>query len=228
VTGSIGYVTDEVDHWGRDPYDFVYYTFGPSNLADQTIRALRQLGEVYNFNVSDLTANGDMDAYITNLQTLLLTEPDGILSDIQPEYMQRVAEIINEDGTPCVSVFNRVTDTENRELLPCVVMDQYYNGQRQIEWLSENYTKYWGDSIDTSGIALLTLAWSSSIELYTRTEGATDTFNKLFPGQPVIESDAVTESLSSEGGYKLANSVITAHPEVKYWFISAFVEYLAR
>jgi ABC-type sugar transport system substrate-binding protein len=226
VTGSIGYVTDEVDHWGRDPYDFVYYTFAPSNLSDQMIRALRQLAEVYNFNISDITANGDADAYIVNLQTLLLTEPDGILSDVNPEFMQRVAEIINEDGTPCVSMFNRVTDAEDRELIPCVVMDQYYNGERQIEWLAENYAKYWGD-IDTSEIALLTIGWSASIDLNTRTEGSVAKFSELFPGQTMLNADGVVESLSSEGGYNLANSVISAHPEVKYWFISACVEDLA-
>ncbi|MDR2357714.1 MAG: substrate-binding domain-containing protein, partial [Oscillospiraceae bacterium] len=226
-TDGVGYVTDDVDHWAREAYDFVYYSYAPSNLTDQMIQALKQLAEAYNFNVSDLTANGDADAYITNLQTLLLTEPDGILSDVNPEFKQRVADIINEDGTPCVSMFNLVTDSEDRALIPCVVMDQFYNGGRQIEWLSENYTKYWGDGADRSEIALLTLGWSASIDLNTRTEGSMAKFRELFPGQTVLNADGVTESLTSEGGYNLTNSVISAHPEVKYWFISACVEDLA-
>lgn len=82
---TVGYVTDDVDHWARDAYHIVYYNYNVTNLTAQTTDALTLLGENYNFTVEQLTANGDADAYINNLQTILLREPDGMVVDISAE-----------------------------------------------------------------------------------------------------------------------------------------------
>jgi ABC-type sugar transport system substrate-binding protein len=225
--GSIGYFTDEVDHWGRDAYDFAFYTMAVSNMSTLQVEALNKGGEKYNYTVRDQYAGGDADTYVSNLQTLLLTEPDGLLIDVAPEFQVRVAELIKEDGVNCVALLDSVRDEQGRELLPCVVMDQAGNGARQLEYLSDNYSRYWGDGVAKEDIALLLITWTIGVDLNTRGEGARLKFEEMFPGNPVFVGDVATESFSAEGGYNLANSIISAHPDVKYWFIVTVTEELA-
>jgi hypothetical protein len=222
--GTIGFFTDEVDHWARDAYDFAFYTMAVSNMSTLQIEALNKGGEKYNYTIRDQYAGGDADTYITNLQTLLLTEPDGLLIDVAPEFQVRVAEIVKEDGISCVALLDSVRDDQGRELLPCVVMDQASNGARQMEFLADNYARYWGDSVDKKDIALLLITWSIGVDLNTRGEGAKAKFEELFPGNPVYIGDIATDSFSAEGGYNLVNSNLSTHPEVKYWFIVTVTE----
>ena len=221
--GTVGYVTDDVDHWARDPYNFAFYTLAVSDMSALQLLALQQAGEIYNFTVYDQYAGGDADAYITNLQALLLTNPDGIIIDVAPEYQKRVADIINESGIPTVGIMDTVRDADGHTLLPNVVMDQSYNGGRQIEYLAENYESYWGD-IDESEIGLMIITWTLGVDLNTRGEGMRTKFEELFPGNPVFIADTATDSFSADGAYNLANAIMSANPDVKYWFISTVTE----
>jgi len=227
ASDTIGYVTDNVDHWARPAYNFTYYTMAASSGSALHIEALKQAGETYNFNITELNANGDSNTYVTNLQTLLLTKPDGLLIDVAPEFQRRVAEIIIESDVPCVAFIDTVRDEEGHTLLPNVVMDNNYNGGRQVDWLNSNYTRYWGEDVDRSEIALLCITWTIGIDLNTRGEGMQSKFKELFPGNPIYIGDAATESFSEEGGYNLVTSNISAHPEVKYWFIACIIEEFA-
>ena len=221
--GTVGYVTDDVDHWARDPYNFAFYTLAVSDMSALQLTAMRQAGDAYNFTVVDQYAGGDSDTYITNLQTLLLTKPDGLIIDVAPEYQLRVAEIITESGIPTVAIMDSVRDADGHTLLPNVVMDQTYNGGRQVEFLAENYKNYWGD-IDKSKIALMIITWTVGVDLNQRGEGMRSKFEELFPGNPVYVGDTATESFSADGAYNLANATLSAHPEVEYWFITTVTE----
>lgn len=112
------------------------------------------------------------------------------------------------------------------ELIPAVVMDQYYNGRRQMEFLHSVYKDYWGD-IDPSEITLLIMDWSSNMEFVKRSDGALTKWKEFFGDQTYYYGDCASESLSAEAGDSVANSIISAHPEVKYWFIVSTVEDIA-
>lgn len=220
---TIGFVTDNIDHWARDAYDIVYYNYNVTNLTAQTTDALNLLGAKYNFTVEQLTANGDADAYINNLQTILLKGPDGLLVDISQELAPRVSEILDEYGIPAVCLFNKAVDVDGVELIPSVIMDQFYNGERQLEHLNSVYKDYWGD-IDRAEIALLILDWSTNMDINMRAQGAESKWKELFGDQTFYYGDTAAESLSAEAGYNVANSLLAAHPEVKYWFVVGTVE----
>ena len=49
-------------------------------------------------------------------------------------------------------------------------------------------------------------------------------WNELFPGQTYYCGDTGAENLAPEAGYNVANSILSAHPEVEYWFIVETVE----
>ncbi len=224
--GTIGYVTDDVDQWARDAYHLVYYNYRPSNVTFQVTEALEQLGKVHNFTVEQLTANGDSDAYVNNLQTILLKEPDGMIIDITQELAPRVSEICTEYEVPAICIFNKAEDVDGVLLIPSVIMDQYYNGRTQMEHLNSVYKDYWGD-IDRSKIALLRMDWSQNMDINARAVGAKEKWDELFPGNKEFYGDTAADSLSAEAGFNVANSILSANPDVEYWFIVSSVEDVA-
>jgi ABC-type sugar transport system substrate-binding protein len=185
--------------------------------------ALVELGAVYNFNLEQRTANGDSDAYINNLTTTLLKGPDGIFVDITQEYAPRVSELLEEYEVPAICMFNKAVDVDGKVLIPCVIMDQYLNGQTQLQWMLDNYKTYWGD-IDFSKVAFMSLDWSTNMDLNMRSQGSSDMWKELYPNNPYFYADTAAESFSVEAGYNVANAVLSAHPEIEYWFISGTAE----
>ena len=222
-TSTIGYFTDDVDHFARDQYYVIYYNYRPTQVAFQVEEALGQLGEVYNFRSEQLSANGDADAYVNNLTTILLSGPDGLIIDITAELAPRVAEICSEFEVPVVCIYNRCVDVNDVEIIPAVVTDQFYNGRTQLTYLNDHYKDYWGD-IDRSKITLLIMDWSTNIDIYNRGVGALEKWEEFFPGQTYYYGDTGADALSPESGFNVANSILSAHPEVEYWFIVGTVE----
>ncbi|MCL2365462.1 MAG: hypothetical protein FWC75_00245 [Oscillospiraceae bacterium] len=225
-SNTIGFVTDEVDHWAREEYHIVYFNFNPTGVTGQITLALEQLAPVWNFRVTQLTANNDSDTFINNLQTILIGEPDGIIVDITEELAVRTADILNQFDVPAICLFNMAMDFDGNMIIPSVVMDQFVNGQEQVRHLASVYRDFWGD-IDASEIALLVIDFSVNINIHDRALGAMSAFEELFPGNRIIYGDTAADSLSSEAGFAVANALLAANPDVNYWFVVATVEDVA-
>jgi len=223
---TIGFVTDDVDHWAREEYHIVYFNFNPTGITGSITLALEQLAPIWNFRLTQLTANNDSDAFINNLQTILIGEPDGIIVDITEELAVRTADILDQFGVPAVTLFNKAMDFDGNIVIPSIIMDQYLNGQTQMDHLASVYRDFWGD-IDPSEIALLVVDFSSNINIHDRARGAMDRFEELFPGNQIFYGDTAADSLSSEAGFAVANAILSANPDVNYWFAVATVEDVA-
>lgn len=222
--GTIGYITDEVDHFARDTYEIVYMYNSPTNLTRYMLECMQNLSDKLNINVTDVTANGDANLYISNIDAVLLTEPDGLVVDMVYEYQSRIMEILDASGVPYVSLFNSVQDENGSELVPVVMMNQLLNGQKQAEFLGEVYKDYWGD-IDKKEIGQIILTYSLNEDLQTRERGAREKFEEMFPGNQVFVADAVTAgAMNAQAAFDLTSGVISANPEIKYWFINSVVE----
>jgi ABC-type sugar transport system substrate-binding protein len=223
AAGTVGYITDEVDHHAREPYDIVYMYAAPSNLTQYMMECMTNLSERLNIKVTELTANGDGDKYVTNIETVALTKPDGIISDMNYEYQARLLEVYTEVGIPFISLFNSVMNDQKQEIVPVVMMNHKLNGQKQLEFLAENYKQYWGD-VDQKDIGLLAMNFSLNADLQARVDGGVGKFEELFPGNPVFINDAVSGKMDAQTAYDLSSSTISANPEVKYWFVISCVE----
>jgi ABC-type sugar transport system substrate-binding protein len=192
-------------------------------VAFQVNAALEELGKVHNFTVEQQTANGDADAFVNNLSTILLREPDGLIIDITSELAPRTADICDEYDIPVVCIYNKCVDADGVEIIPSVVTDQFYNGRTQMEYLNKVYKDYWGD-IDRSKINLLIVDWSTNVDIYNRGVGALEKFNELFPGNTYYYGDTGAGDMTADSGFNVANGILSAHPEVEYWFIVGTVE----
>ena len=225
--GSIGFVDDDVDPFARDSYHIVYYNFAASNLNAQIATSYEQMGPVYNYTTEFITANGDADTYINNLYTLLLRAPDGIITDIGSEQAPRVAEITREFNVPVVNLFSRTLDSDGHNLMPTVEMDQFQNGVSQMQWLFDNYTDYWDASITLDKVTALFMDLGNALDIHLRIAGAEQRWQETLGDQTYYIADCSPSGLSAQSGYDNANAIMSAHPEVEYWFIVSSVEDLA-
>ena len=223
---TIGFVTDDVDHWARPEYHIVYFNFNPTGVTGQIALALEQLGEVWNFRVTQLTANNDSDAFITTLQTILIGgDIDGLIVDITDELATRASEILRDFGIPAVSVFNAAADFDGNMLIPSVIMDQFLNGWTQVNHTYSVHRDIWGD-VDGSEIALLVVDHSTNMALHQRYLGARAAFLEFFPNNAhlIFYGDTGAEGLGAESGFAHANAILSANPQIQHWFAVGTVE----
>ena len=225
ATGTIGWFTDEVDHFDRDTYDFAYVYSNPSNLTNLMTGWFERMTEMYNFNLTTATANGDANLYVNNIvPAVLATNPDGLIIDMVFEYQERLKEILDDSGVPYIALFNSVRDESGNSLVPSVIMNHYLNGQKQTELMHESRLEYWGE-IDTANLGLIALVNTVNADLVMRQRGSIELFEELYPGSPVFEADSVTiGAMNAQAGYELVSAIIAGNPQVTHWFITSCVE----
>ncbi|SHI03753.1 ABC-type sugar transport system, substrate-binding protein, contains N-terminal xre family HTH domain [Sporobacter termitidis DSM 10068] len=225
---SVGYFDDGVDPASRRTYNIVW-AYPRQNTTMQNIAdRLKELETKFNYKVTTYCANNDMDAYLQNIQIFIDQKVDGFLMIFDPATRMRFKEVLDESKIPVVGVLNSVRDDSGSEIVPVAGIDGKTAGDAVLQWLYDNYKTYWGD-IDASQIGLLNFNYSVNQDFQDRFDGAKEQFERLLPGNAskIFEVDAVTGNIDEQTGYDLATATLTAHSEIKYWFITSCQEQFA-
>jgi hypothetical protein len=228
TTGAnpVGFFTDGVDPSSRKTYKLVYAYTMTMLLSQMMTDSMNAFKDKLNFTLTTTTGELDADKYITNIETLANNgEVDGFIAEIDPQVGTRINEVYQELKIPYIGLFNSIRD----EAGPCIGLDQKAAGATTIQWLYDNYKKYWGD-IDTSQIALLDFTFSTLPDLQGRADGAIEKFKELFPNNTMFftADAAVTNTVDADSSYKTVSPIFTAHPDVKYWWVPCSIETLAQ
>jgi ABC-type sugar transport system substrate-binding protein len=228
---TVGYITDDVDHFARDPYNFVYMYYDDSPLVDSTYASFVNLGTVYNFNMTKMSGDESPETYMTNLQALIdRGDVDGFFIDTDPQFQDQLMETLNASGIPYMNMYTAFFDEAGASLTVGVGLDQYQSGFESMQWLIDHYKEFWGEDVDTSTIGLLDIDFSISPDLQARTEGIKDSFTQAFPDNDnIFIVDGLTGgTVSTEVGYDLTSQTVTANSKVKYWLVSSCLENYAQ
>lgn len=224
----VGYLTDDVDHYARDTYDFVYFYTRSSALTQMMYDALQKLTDRLNFTIDESTGDADGDRYIQNIEIFASQGIDGFLVDVDPAIAERVVEVLEETNSVYVPFINSVRDKEGNALAPAVYLDGYDAGAMTIQWLYDNYKKYWGD-IDTSKIALLNLTFSVVPDIVIRSEGAIAKFKELFPENDLFFTfDSTVGTLDEKTAFDGVSAILSANPQIEYWWMPCDIEISAQ
>lgn len=227
---TIGLHPDEVDHFAREPYKIVYMVcqWVPINgsLSDQ----FQAWGKTMNYTYESFNAQADLDKFLVQLQTYATQGYDGFLLDFDNSISSRVFEICSESKLNWITALNPCVDTNGNMLWPGVTLDAYSMGQTMTQWLNDNYSKSWG-TIDTSTLGFIAILTSDMPDLNNRGIGALDKFKELYPD--LVKSNTFTVDVAGLGispdiGYDKVAAVMSAHPEIKHWFIASCMESLAQ
>lgn len=156
-----------------------------------------------------------LDSFITQgIQGLVINTCDQGLS-------QTILDKCAAAGIPVCAVDVPLIDDDGNHIAPAVILDSYLCGQQTVEWLL-NYVNDNGGIQDPATTGLLILAMETVTSCIPRADGQYDFFVENcpdFPAENIFRIDYGAGS--TETGYDAAAATITAHPEIKTWYVVA-------
>ncbi len=221
---EVGYFESGVDPQSRDTYEIVHMYPYTLLLYEYMTECFQHFGEKLNCNITPSTSEFDMDVFIQNIEIFASQgNTDGFIVVIHADAADRIVEVLDESGIPYLGWCNSYRDENGSELVPSVGLEQYPASATTVQWLADNYSTYWGD-IDTSKIGLLNGNASSNADLNTRAVAAEETFNALFPENAGVYDLDMVADFTQEGAYNQASAILSANPDVEYWFSTNCIE----
>lgn len=228
-TGTEGYLADKVDHFSRAQYKIGYMALDMGSPFIKAIAdSLKAFGSVLNYSFYAFDAGRDYDAYINQIATFADQKYDGLVLGTDDALTMRVYELAKEHGFKFIAESTAFLDAAGKCIWPSVAQDQYENGFNTMQWLIDNYSKYWSKPINKSKTGLIVLTFSPVLGIDERRPGAVDAFTKAFPeaaGNIIIGDIVSTPSgFSVTGGDELVSGIIPANPHIENWFIVGLVD----
>ena len=226
----IGTIDEDIDHHARRTYKIAYTHYDNSLLEQQMYDAYLTLLDRFNIEIVRMIGNTDDETYITNLQTLIdRGDIDGFIIETTNSVQNAVLDMMAECGIPYVNQWTEYFDADGRVVTPTVGLPQHQSGYEAMKYLIDNYKTYWGEDADPSKFGVIGVDFSVSPALNWRTDGLVDAFRDAFPDNKnvfVNDSFAAGQSywFALEGGYEPTVQIITANPQVEYWFFGGTVE----
>ncbi len=227
-TGTVGYITDDFDHFSREPFKIAYicnYLTWAWNAAISD--ALEKYTEYLNYEYNVYSSNDDFDLYINQIEVLATQGYEGFIFGLDDALRDRTYEVGKELDVVFIAESTPYRDETGHNYWISVQQDQYNNGVQCVQWLTDNYTNYWGE-IDTSTLGLLVLDFSAISSIHEREPGCQDTFKANFPeaADNYVYGDLVSDAngFSAAGGQSVTTTMIVAHPEIEHWFVVGLVD----
>ncbi|NLT13479.1 MAG: hypothetical protein GXY05_03955 [Clostridiales bacterium] len=228
--GTIGYLTDKVNHFSRDPYKLVSMALNTSTTYTQKINEnLANWGTVLNYELVIYNANEDYDAYLNELEVQTMAGADGFFCGMSGPLISRTREICLELDVDFIGCPTAFADDKTGEITwPSVNQSEYGNGKLMMQWLTDNYKNYWKDPVDEAKLGLIIIDFSPVIGIHNRLPGVQDVFEKEFPGAKnnIFIADCVAhpDGFSTTAAYDLTAQYMTANASIEKWFVATLVD----
>ncbi len=227
--GTIGYLTDAVDHFARDPYKLISMALNTSTTYTQRINEnLANWGTVLNYELVVYNANEDYDAYLNELEIQTMAGADGFFCGMSGPLISRTREICLELDVDFIGCPTAFADETGKITYPSVNQSEYGNGQLMMQWLADNYTNYWSESVDEAKLGLIIVTFSPVEGINNRLPGVQDVFEKEFPGAAnnIFVADCVAhpDGFSNTAAYDLTAQYMTANTSIEKWFVATLVD----
>lgn len=222
--GDIGYISDDVDHSARDTYKVAFVGSSSSAASKNITNGLRNYQTYFNYTLEESYSDGDVDKYITLLETYALNGIDGFLLNPDNNVFPRIKEVCDELEIPYVFILTPYKDENGYVQVPSVGENDYTDGVTVFNWLLDNYKAKWGD-VDLSKVGVIGLYWSTNIPMTTRVKAAEDIWKEQYPEYAdnffYVDTAAQSNGVSQEAAYNEISAFVSAHPEYDYWLISS-------
>lgn len=154
-----------------------------------------------------------LDGLITQgIQGLVINTCDQGLS-------QTIVDKCAEAGIPVVAVDVPLIDDKGANIAPAVILDSYLCGQQTAQWLCDTIDKN-GGITEPAATGFLVLAMETVTSCIPRADGQFDYITEKYPDFPSSNVFRVDYGAgASDDGYNATAATITAHPEIKTWYV---------
>ena len=222
---DVGWYTDDVDWFARDPYKIAFIYDGASASTDLLDNAIQKWSARVNFTYTSYNANSNADAFINTMGVLSQQGYTGMVLNPDASYADRVKQAALEYDITWLPGFVPLLDMNGDPIWPQQSLGIQYQADLMTNWLNNNYKKYLGD-IDTSKLGLISTSQYVVPVLKLVSDFCISNFQADYPeaAANAYEVDTVNFGFDANGGFDAVAPFLAAHPEVEYWFVVGSIE----
>ncbi len=225
--GTVGWYTDPVDHYARDPYDICYIMMNSSAINASFSHGFEVWSTRLNYNYSDFSANQETDTFINTLETLAVQGMDGFIIDFSDEIRSRLLDILPELDIPYMSGMVSAYDDDGKLAHPSLGFDMRDFGVQEYYYIVDAAQKKWGPDLDLSKCGFLYVDFGAVWEIAQRQQGFHDTLEAEHPElmDNYFVADTVAQGgMTAQNAYDEAAPIVAAHPEFEYWIVAGAID----
>lgn len=232
ATGEIGMFDPNYDYSANQKYKVQYVVLATSILYEMFNAAFEHWATQMNIEYLGMQEyGGDKDAYLSNLPTLA-NNVDGLLVDPDSQQYTRVAEVLNENGTPwmgCMAAPRNYEDPAMPLIHPFVGFDNYVVGTIMPAKLLEFKDELWPD-VPLEEFGFITVDYSTAFPLHQREQGFKDTLTALHPEvmENYFVADTAINMFDLDTSKQVVSAVLSQNPDIEYWLIWAEIDNMAQ
>lgn len=211
---------------------FEYFTTSLAVEWTQQIEtALKELGEINNFELLSADANRDIDQQLSQIDTAIDQQIDGAFIFVVDEgSATAVIEKFDTAGIPVIGETLKLQDGDGKNIAPYVELDAVKVGENCGQWVADNWESTGVDLSDLTKVGIIQNTNSKYRSDLLRVEGfiqgLKSGFQKL-PENNIFLADCASEATSTdntEASYNQVNAIIAAHPEMNAWVVMGSVD----
>jgi ABC-type sugar transport system substrate-binding protein len=224
----VGFYSDNADWFGRDPYSIVFI-MQMNHVPNAALQAMfEKWAGMLNYKLTVFDSNGDPDRYINTMEVYASQGVDGFLLDADNTFSARVQEVAESLGIPYMPSLLPFFDTEGHFSYPSVGLDNYGFGTLQAQWLSDNYSRFFGADVTWDKVGFITVTFSPVVDFQQRSDGAVDYYKEHFPdlaATNILVSDCASGNMNAETAFDNVGAVVAANSnKFSYWVVQAVTE----
>jgi hypothetical protein len=235
---TIAHFDPEYDYTKNPKYKVAYLVADTGPLYELSALAFEHWTRLYNMEWEGMvSAGGDSEMYMANLQNLIDQGVTGFILDPDVTIFPAVVRLI--DQYPEVQWMSQMAPPRDgatdegapfggNMIHPYVGFDNFDNGRQQVyklvEWKNENLP-----DVPWEEIACVSFDFSTSPPLHERAIGAGEAWlAETGSADNFFTADAVTYSLTMQGGIDAIGPIITTNSKYKYWLVAGLIDDLAQ
>ncbi len=234
----IAHYDQEYDYTQNPKFKIAYIAQAGSALYQQSAAAYEHWAPLFNCEWAGfISANGDSDMFLTNLQNLIDQGVKGFILDPDSTIFPAVVNLLSQyPDVQWMAQMSAARDGETGDgvavggnlIHPYVGFDNYDAGKqvtkKLIEWKEETYP-----DVPWNEIGFLAFNYSVSPQLNERVLGSQDVWKETTGSlDNFFVADCVSTGIDLQGGIDAAGPIISSHSEYKYWLVNGLIDDFAQ
>jgi len=162
----------------------------------------------------------DPETAMSQVDMVIQQGVDALAINLPDEKMSRaVTDKLNAAGIPFIAADDPFVD-EGKRIAPSYELDAYTSGAQMGDWLAK-YVKENDLAKNLNETMYVNLGALQIASLVPRSTGANEAWSAILPDYPADRMRTLdTKTATPEDAYNVMAAQITAHPEVKTWFVT--------
>ncbi|MDR2356232.1 MAG: hypothetical protein LBE16_08575 [Clostridiales Family XIII bacterium] len=235
---TIAHYDPEYDYAQNPKQKIAYLVIDSGPLYEQSAIAYEHWAPLYNLEWAGfLSAGGDTEMYMANLQNLIdqgvtgfILDPDNTIFPAVVRLMDQYPEVqwMSQMSPPRDGTTDDGVPIGGHMIHPYVGFDNFDAGRQQvyklIEWKEENLP-----DVPWEEIGLASFDFSTSPPLHERVIGVEEAWlAEIGNLDNFFVADAVSFSLTMQGGIDAIGPIISTNSKYKYWLVVGLLDDLAQ